>query len=139
MNRDNNGRFIKGHAEGFKKGHKVNLGRKFKYSKEGQEKRRAARKKLVGENHPNWKGGRIKTTRGYISAYCPNHPSSDKKGYVAEHRLIMERFIGRTLKKEEVVHHINGIISDNRIENLMLFTNNKEHLSHHKKARRGQW
>jgi hypothetical protein len=42
------------------------------------------------------------------------------------HVVIMEQHIGRKLKKDEVVHHINEIKTDNRIENLQLMTN-KEH------------
>lgn len=84
-----------------------------------------------GKKNPNWKGGKIKQNK-YIIVYQPKHPFCNKMGYLYEHRLVMEKHLGRYLKPEEVVHHINGIKDDNRIENLMLFENSKKHLNHHK-------
>lgn len=74
-----------------------------------------------GENASNWRGGRRKN-RQYIYIYQPNHLNCDVNGYVREHRLIMEKQIGRYLEKNEIVHHLNGIKDDNRIENLQLRT-----------------
>ncbi len=82
---------------------------------------------LQGSKNPLWKGGRIKHQRGYILIYKPEHPFATKGGYVFEHRLIIEKQIGRYLKSKEVVHHINGNPSDNRLGNLMLFSSNSEH------------
>ena len=79
----------------------------------------------------NWKGGRNKDAKGYLLIYSPNHPFIRKSGYVTEHRLVVEKFLGRYLKPEEVVHHINEIKEDNRIENLFLFSNDKLHRRFH--------
>lgn len=87
---------------------------------------KARKGRFSGENHPNWKGGRYKRL-GYFMIYSPNHPHRTVDGYVLEHRLVMEKKIGRYLKPKESVHHINAIPTDNRPENLMLFKNNVEH------------
>ena len=66
-------------------------------------------------------GKKIKNM-GYIYIYYPEYKNCNSNGYVAEHRLVMEKHIGRYLRKDEVIHHINGIKDDNRIENLQLMT-----------------
>jgi hypothetical protein len=73
---------------------------------------------------PCWKGGRKKNPSGYIEVWMPEHPKSSG-GYVLEHRIVMERMIGRTLDKTEIIHHKNGIRDDNRPENLTIVSRNK--------------
>ncbi len=73
-------------------------------------------------------GNLIRTTRGkstserdkYTRIFRPDHPNANKRGYVLEHRLVMEESLGRYLTENETVHHINGNRRDNRLENLQL-------------------
>lgn len=83
-----------------------------------------------------WEGGRIKRY-GYILIYLKDHPHAIC-GYVREHRVIMEKHIGRYLRPEEIVHHINEIKDDNRIENLLLLPNKGEHTRVHNELRRNK-
>lgn len=73
------------------------------------------------ENAPNWKGGNSKRKDGYI------HNGHENR---EQHRIIMERHIGRPLLRTEHVHHINLDKSDNRIENLEILSPS-EHAKRH--------
>ena len=55
-----------------------------------------------------------------------------------EHRAVMERILNRTLQPNEVVHHRNGDVTDNRPENLELLTR-AEHTSLHMRGRKVAW
>lgn len=88
-----------------------------------------------GNKNTNYKGGKIKRGK-YWAVKTYDHPSAPSDGYIREHRLIMEKYIGRYLLKEEVIHHINGNTLDNRIENLQLFSSDKEHATFHQKLLR---
>lgn len=88
----------------------------------------------VGKKHPRWRGGKTIDRYGYPKLLKPDCPMSDSKGYVYEHRYKMAKKIGRLLTREDVVHHINGIRDDNRIENLEL-TTHFEHKSKHSKKK----
>ena len=75
-----------------------------------------------GEKAYGWKGGRIINFQGYVMIYKPNHPHALTETYALEHRLVMEKHLGRYLKHNEEVHHKNGNRQDNRLKNLCLHT-----------------
>ena len=79
-------------------------------------KRRYCSKKCAylartGAKSWRWKGG-VRRDGDYNRVYVGTNK------YVPEHRLIMEKHLGRKLNKDEVVHHVNGDKKDNRLENL---------------------
>lgn len=116
----------------FQKGHLFIQGGEKGWFKKGQKLSDEIKKKITarmhGEKHPNWKGGKTKDKNGYILIKNREHPFCSPTGYVREHRLIMEKQIGRYLHPWEVVHHVNGIKDDDRPENLMRFDNHSEHM-----------
>lgn len=61
-------------------------------------------------------------SNGYRFVRVPEHPNANSRGYVLEHRVVMEGHIGRFLEPHENVHHINGVRCDNRLENLELWS-----------------
>ena len=97
------------------------------------EHREASRKRITGANAPWWKGGVYAVHSGrYMLAIPPaDYPfpeSIRSSGRILEHRMVMELHIGRRLERREVVHHVNGNSTDNRIENLRLYPSHKAHM-----------
>lgn len=105
-----------------------------KFTKEHKENIRKNHHNVSGKFNPRWKGGEVFNGSGYVWIWSPNHPHKNNYNYVLKHRLVMEEKIGRYLLPKEIVHHINGIKNDNRIENLKLFNNLKEHSTLHSKS-----
>ena len=92
--------------------------------------------KLSGNGR--WNGGRMIHANGYVFIKSHSHPFANNQNYVQEHRLVMEKYLGRYLSPKEVVHHRNRIRTDNSIENLQLFASNSEHHSGNKDHRTGR-
>ena len=72
-----------------------------------------------GKNNPAWSGG-SSLKGGYRHVKQDAHPMKNKKGYVPEHVLVIERAIGKHLPKGSMPHHVNGNKLDNRNSNLVL-------------------
>ena len=83
--------------------------------------------------HPRWveaerkkRDGFTHKTKGYRYIYRPDHPMAREKkpyiGWMLEHRFVMSEHLGRNLEDYENVHHLNGVKTDNRLENLELWS-----------------
>jgi hypothetical protein len=77
--------------------------------------------------------GRAMSSHGYVLIKTRDHPNADANGYVYEHRLVMEKILGRYLKYGELVHHLNGNKQDNRPENLSLAKSIAAHKASHRR------
>ena len=76
-------------------------------------------------------GSKTKDACGYIDIKNYNHPHRNNHDRVPEHRLVVEKKIGRYLKKDEIVHHIDFNRSNNNINNLYLYKNHSDHFKGH--------
>lgn len=85
--------------------------------------------KRSGKYHYKWNGGR-RRCMGYLQVMVKGHPYATRNGYVMEHRWKMEQKIGRYLRDDEIVHHKNGIPTDNRMGNLKLMVRHEHSRQH---------
>jgi len=70
---------------------------------------------------------------GYVLLWMPDHHLADVRGYVYEHRLVAEQKLGRPLLPDEIVHHVNEVIADNRSENIEVLPSIAYHRLRHRK------
>ena len=103
--------------------------------KNSEETNRKSGLRWKGKNNPRWNGGKRIHQAGYILIKALDHPTKHHDNYILEHRFVMEKYLGRLLKRNEIVHHINEDVSDNRIKNLMLFPNVTAHLNYHRQTK----
>lgn len=76
---------------------------------------------LLEKNLHRSRGGKQEfLSEGYVRVSLPNHPKASHTGSVHRYVLVMENYLGRYLREGELVHHINGIKTDDRIENLKI-------------------
>jgi hypothetical protein len=89
---------------------------------------------MIGSSHPNWDGGKIMRSGGYIGVYRPDHPRADKGGYVLEHLLVAEKALGYPVPLSVEVHHVNEIKTDNAGRNLVICQDKAYHDLLHSRA-----
>ena len=98
---------------------------------------------LKGNLNPTWSGGRTKK-HGYWHIQVHGHPFGvGRESYVLEHRLVAEKYLlneqnsvvidgVKYLSPEYIVHHVNGIKTDNRPENLYVMKLGEHSRMHNK-------
>lgn len=129
-------------SSSLKKFHEINPGKAKDWASEKVGKPLSdEHRNKVSENHadvsmeknPRWGGGK-RIAIGYILVRKPGHPFCGKGGYVGEHRLVIEDRLKITLLPMAIVHHKNGIKTDNRFENLEVMSKS-EHMRLHSSER----
>lgn len=129
-------KFSEEHKEKLRKAKLKNPTNYWSGKRRSEKTSKKIRNALLREKSIRWKGGRI-INGGYILVYYPEHPNKISR-YIFEHRLVMEKHLGRYLDDGEVVHHKNGDKQDNRIENLQIMTYS-DHSKLHKNKFKKEW
>ena len=95
------------------------------FARRGKPVKKRSTPAPCGAKHAAWKGGRYIASDGYVQIY------QGLRKHRKEHFLVIEQAIGRTLLPTEIVHHVDGDKQNNKLENLVLLTNEKEHRAAH--------
>ena len=105
----------------------------------GRDKTRRKDMDMKGKNGHGWKGGKTKHSNGYVLIWVDSISQfadmRDHHNYIFEHRLVMAQHLGRYLEGWEHIHHINGIKTDNRVENLRILCPNCHSMTPHHRGR----
>ncbi|MBD0905737.1 HNH endonuclease [Klebsiella grimontii] len=99
-------------------------------AKTDEHKKKLAERKtgLRGEEANRWNGGVSSVTEGYITRICYREDGSNYYEY--EHRIVAVEFLGRPLKDEEHVHHIDFDVKNNEPCNLLVLGAGAHRLLH---------
>jgi hypothetical protein len=89
----------------------------------------ARAKARTGERNSRWKGGQSTHYAYATTLVGPNQ-------YVHTHRLVAEALLGRPLRHDEHVHHIDGDKTNNSLSNLRIMSNVEHRILH---TTRGRW
>ena len=101
---------------------------------EPSPKRGKSYRHLQRENSVRWNGGRYINGAGYVMVLVKSgsvNRTSGWENYRPEHIIVMEKSIGRKLRKNECVHHIDGNRENNILSNLALLTSHEHHRKTH--------
>ncbi len=84
---------------------------------------------FLGANNPNWREGRTMAHGYVLRRITAQKHATGTNAYRLEHRMVWEEAHG-PLPKGHIIHHLNGIKSDNRLENLAAMSRADHHIKH---------
>ena len=88
-----------------------------------------------GNKAKNWRGGTRRMEEGRIRIYKPEHPRSDKKGYVLRSILVVEEKSSISIPAGCIIHHANEDWTDDSPSNLVVCNNIAYHMYLHQRKR----